>query len=100
MVGWDWIDIIDFVNCRTGYKLYSLNSVDKLEMIYESPCRDVTIVERLFSSSLIGQQQRFGLGVFCGRRSRSRHLRVSTAPEDVFFKTLDNISEIILKTVF
>jgi hypothetical protein len=40
--------------CRTGYKLYSLNSVDKLDMIYESPCRDVTIVERLFSSSLIG----------------------------------------------
>jgi autophagy-related protein 18 len=39
---------------RTGYKLYSLNSVDKLDMIYESPCRDVTIVERLFSSSLIG----------------------------------------------
>ncbi len=40
---------------RTGYKLYSLNSVDKLDMIYESPCRDVTIVERLFSSSLIGK---------------------------------------------
>jgi len=38
---------------RTGYKLFSLNSVDKLDLIYESPCRDVTIVERLFSSSLI-----------------------------------------------
>jgi autophagy-related protein 18 len=38
---------------RTGYKLFSLNSIEKLDLIYESPCRDVTIVERLFSSSLI-----------------------------------------------
>lgn len=44
------------IGTKTGYKLYSLNSVDsrlQLKMIYESPCRDVTIVERLFSSSLI-----------------------------------------------
>jgi len=41
------------IGTRTGYKLFSLNSVDKLNLIYESPCRDVTIVERLFSSSLI-----------------------------------------------
>jgi len=41
------------IGTRTGYKLFSLNSVDKLDLIYESPCRDVTIVERLFSSSLI-----------------------------------------------
>merc|ERR1712130_826326 len=32
---------------------FSLNSVDKLDLIYESACRDVTIVERLFSSSLL-----------------------------------------------
>lgn len=41
------------IGTRTGYKLLSLNSVDKLELIYESACRDVTIVERLFSSSLL-----------------------------------------------
>jgi len=41
------------IGTKTGYKLFSLNSVDKLELIYESPCRDVTIVERLFSSSLL-----------------------------------------------
>lgn len=41
------------IGTRTGYKLFSLNSVDKLDLIYESACRDVTIVERLFSSSLI-----------------------------------------------
>jgi len=41
------------IGTRTGYKLFSLNSVDKLDLIYESPCRDVSIVERLFSSSLI-----------------------------------------------
>jgi len=41
------------IGARTGYKLFSLNSIDKLDLIYESPCRDVTIVERLFSSSLI-----------------------------------------------
>jgi len=41
------------IGTRTGYKLLSLSSVDKLELIYESACRDVTIVERLFSSSLL-----------------------------------------------
>jgi len=41
------------IGTKTGYKLFSLNSVDKLELIYESACRDVTIVERLFSSSLL-----------------------------------------------
>ena len=41
------------IGTKTGYKLFSLNSVDKLDLIYESACRDVTIVERLFSSSLI-----------------------------------------------
>jgi len=38
---------------RTGYKLYSLSSVDKLESIYESESEDICIVERLFSSSLV-----------------------------------------------
>jgi len=41
------------IGTKTGYKLYSLNCVDKLDIIYESACRDVTIVERLFSSSLL-----------------------------------------------
>jgi len=41
------------IGTKTGYKLFSLNSVDKLDLIYESACRDVTIVERLFSSSLL-----------------------------------------------
>jgi len=41
------------IGTKTGYKLFSLNSVDKLELIYESACRDVIIVERLFSSSLL-----------------------------------------------
>merc|ERR1719195_1373494 len=41
------------IGTKTGYKLFSLSSVDKLDLIYESACRDVTIVERLFSSSLL-----------------------------------------------
>ena len=27
------------IGTKTGYKLYSLNSVDKLDIIYESACR-------------------------------------------------------------
>jgi autophagy-related protein 18 len=41
------------IGTRTGYKLFSMSSLDKLELIYESACRDVIIVERLFSSSLL-----------------------------------------------
>lgn len=41
------------VGTKSGYKLYSLTSVDKLELIYECACKDVIIVERLFSSSLL-----------------------------------------------
>jgi len=41
------------IGTKTGYKLFSLNSLEKLDIIYESACRDVTIVERLFSSSLL-----------------------------------------------
>uniref|UniRef100_A0A674AVP7 WD repeat domain, phosphoinositide interacting 1 n=1 Tax=Salmo trutta TaxID=8032 RepID=A0A674AVP7_SALTR len=37
----------------TGYKLFSVTSVDKLDCIYESETPDVYIVERLFSSSLV-----------------------------------------------
>uniref|UniRef100_A0AAZ3QQI1 WD repeat domain phosphoinositide-interacting protein 1 n=1 Tax=Oncorhynchus tshawytscha TaxID=74940 RepID=A0AAZ3QQI1_ONCTS len=38
---------------KTGYKLFSVTSVDKLDCIYESETPDVYIVERLFSSSLV-----------------------------------------------
>ncbi|XP_054615091.1 WD repeat domain phosphoinositide-interacting protein 1-like isoform X2 [Dunckerocampus dactyliophorus] len=38
---------------KTGYKLFSLTVVDKLDCIHESEICDVYIVERLFSSSLV-----------------------------------------------
>ncbi|XP_019714156.1 WD repeat domain phosphoinositide-interacting protein 1-like isoform X2 [Hippocampus comes] len=38
---------------KTGYKLFSLTTVDKLDCIHESEASDVYIVERLFSSSLV-----------------------------------------------
>ncbi|XP_061567555.1 WD repeat domain phosphoinositide-interacting protein 1 isoform X2 [Cololabis saira] len=38
---------------RTGYKLFSLTTVEKLDCIHESEVPDVYIVERLFSSSLV-----------------------------------------------
>ncbi|XP_008288447.1 WD repeat domain phosphoinositide-interacting protein 1-like isoform X2 [Stegastes partitus] len=38
---------------RTGYKLFSLTTVEKLDCIHESETPDVYIVERLFSSSLV-----------------------------------------------
>lgn len=41
------------VGTRTGYKLFSLSSVDKLEQIYDNESEDICIVERLFSSSLV-----------------------------------------------
>eukprot|EP00063_Salmo_salar_P064567 XP_014039402.1 PREDICTED: WD repeat domain phosphoinositide-interacting protein 1-like [Salmo salar] len=41
------------VGTKTGYKLFSVTSVDKLDCIYESETPDVYIVERLFSSSLV-----------------------------------------------
>ncbi|KAK3734534.1 hypothetical protein QZH41_010385 [Actinostola sp. cb2023] len=42
------------VGTKTGYKLYSLGSVEKLEEIYEyGDTEDICIVERLFSSSLV-----------------------------------------------
>ncbi|KAK1877557.1 WD repeat domain phosphoinositide-interacting protein 2 [Dissostichus eleginoides] len=42
------------VGTKSGYKFFSLSSVDKLEQIYECPdTEDVCIVERLFSSSLV-----------------------------------------------
>uniref|UniRef100_A0A8D0A3U5 WD repeat domain, phosphoinositide interacting 1 n=1 Tax=Sander lucioperca TaxID=283035 RepID=A0A8D0A3U5_SANLU len=38
---------------ETGYKLFSLTMVEKLDCIHESETPDVYIVERLFSSSLV-----------------------------------------------
>ncbi|KAK4321095.1 hypothetical protein Pmani_008079 [Petrolisthes manimaculis] len=41
------------VGTKTGYKLFSLTSVDKVEHICENVNEDTCIVERLFSSSLV-----------------------------------------------
>lgn len=42
------------VGSKAGYKLFSLNSVEKLEEIYDyAETEDICIVERLFSSSLV-----------------------------------------------
>ncbi|GFG29084.1 hypothetical protein Cfor_00254 [Coptotermes formosanus] len=41
------------VGTKSGYRLYSLSSVDNLEQIYENGSEDICIVERLFSSSLV-----------------------------------------------
>ncbi|KDR16597.1 WD repeat domain phosphoinositide-interacting protein 2 isoform X2 [Zootermopsis nevadensis] len=41
------------VGTKTGYRLFSLSSVDNLESIYENVSEDICIVERLFSSSLV-----------------------------------------------
>ncbi|KAJ8980447.1 hypothetical protein NQ317_001620 [Molorchus minor] len=41
------------VGCKTGYRLYSLSSVDTLEQIYSNGTEDSCVVERLFSSSLV-----------------------------------------------
>jgi len=41
------------VGSRLGYKLFSLNTVERLEEIHDYDKGDVCIVERLFSSSLV-----------------------------------------------
>lgn len=42
------------VGNRAGYQLYSLNSIDStLEEIYSNNSEEISIVERLFSSSLV-----------------------------------------------
>ncbi|KAG7506021.1 WD repeat domain phosphoinositide-interacting 1-like isoform X2 [Solea senegalensis] len=41
------------VGTKTGYKLFSLTMVEKLDCVHESESPDVYIVERLFSSSLV-----------------------------------------------
>lgn len=42
------------VGTRNGFSLYSLNSIDSsLEEIYSSSGEEISIVERLFSSSLV-----------------------------------------------
>uniref|UniRef100_A0A3Q3Q7F5 WD repeat domain, phosphoinositide interacting 1 n=1 Tax=Monopterus albus TaxID=43700 RepID=A0A3Q3Q7F5_MONAL len=61
-----WIYLIVFCVCvcfycsslsvgtKTGYRLFSVTAVDKLDCIHEGvECPDVYIVERLFSSSLV-----------------------------------------------
>uniref|UniRef100_A0A8C7ZAY6 WD repeat domain, phosphoinositide interacting 1 n=1 Tax=Oryzias sinensis TaxID=183150 RepID=A0A8C7ZAY6_9TELE len=42
------------VGTKTGYRLFSVTAVDKLDCIHEgAECPDIYIVERLFSSSLV-----------------------------------------------
>jgi len=41
------------VGTKSGYRLFSLNSVDKLDQVYDTEGEDICIVERLFSSSLV-----------------------------------------------
>ncbi|XP_061086240.1 WD repeat domain phosphoinositide-interacting protein 1-like isoform X2 [Conger conger] len=41
------------VGTKTGYRLFSVTLVDRLDCIHESETPDVYIVERLFSSSLV-----------------------------------------------
>ncbi|KAK0173621.1 hypothetical protein PV328_006790 [Microctonus aethiopoides] len=41
------------VGSKAGYRIFSVNSIDFLENIYENDTDDICIVERLFSSSLI-----------------------------------------------
>ncbi|RZF46691.1 hypothetical protein LSTR_LSTR002554 [Laodelphax striatellus] len=41
------------VGSKSGYRLFSLLSVDSLVQIYENETEDISIVERLFSSSLV-----------------------------------------------
>ncbi|XP_056153084.1 WD repeat domain phosphoinositide-interacting protein 1-like isoform X2 [Lampris incognitus] len=42
------------VGTKTGYRLFSVTSVDKMDCIHEGvECSDIYIVERLFSSSLV-----------------------------------------------
>ncbi|XP_008196483.1 WD repeat domain phosphoinositide-interacting protein 2 isoform X2 [Tribolium castaneum] len=38
---------------KSGYRLYSLNNVDDLELIYSNDVEETYMVERLFSSSLV-----------------------------------------------
>ncbi|XP_046661044.1 WD repeat domain phosphoinositide-interacting protein 2 isoform X2 [Homalodisca vitripennis] len=41
------------VGTKTGFRIYSLNSIDTLDTLYEDDTEDTCIVERLFSSSLV-----------------------------------------------
>ncbi|EEC06124.1 WD-repeat protein, putative, partial [Ixodes scapularis] len=41
------------VGTATGYKLFSLSNIDRLEQIYENETEGTCLVERLFSSSLV-----------------------------------------------
>ncbi|XP_052825582.1 WD repeat domain phosphoinositide-interacting protein 2 isoform X1 [Octopus bimaculoides] len=41
------------IGTKTGYRLFSLAQIDRLDQIYEHVNEDICIVERLFSSSLV-----------------------------------------------
>ncbi|GBM72864.1 WD repeat domain phosphoinositide-interacting protein 2 [Araneus ventricosus] len=41
------------VGTKKGYKLYSFNHLDELEVIHTNEVEDIRIIERLFSSSLV-----------------------------------------------
>ncbi|KFM72632.1 WD repeat domain phosphoinositide-interacting protein 2, partial [Stegodyphus mimosarum] len=41
------------IGSKKGFKLYSFNKVDELEIIHENTADDIRIIERLFSSSLV-----------------------------------------------
>ena len=86
----------------SGYKLFSLTSVDKLEPIYSwsnqgSPdgkdggvasSSSVIIVERLFSSSLLGLVN----------QAEPRKLRVSSRLPDWFFSSQSNLPRLVSAT--
>ncbi|XP_054016622.1 WD repeat domain phosphoinositide-interacting protein 2 isoform X1 [Hylaeus anthracinus] len=61
------------VGSKAGYKLYSLNSVDYLENIYENDTEDIRIIERLFSSSLVAM-----VSLSSPRKLRVCHFRKGT----------------------
>ncbi|GIY17606.1 WD repeat domain phosphoinositide-interacting protein 2 [Caerostris extrusa] len=41
------------VGTKKGFKLYSFNNLDELEIIHQNDTEDIRIIERLFSSSLV-----------------------------------------------
>ncbi|XP_040032666.2 WD repeat domain phosphoinositide-interacting protein 1 isoform X2 [Gasterosteus aculeatus] len=61
------------VGTKTGYRLFSVTAVDKLDCIHEGESPDVYIVERLFSSSLV-----VVVGVSMPRRMNVYHFKKGT----------------------
>ena len=41
------------VGTTDGFKIYTINTPDKIECIYENDGEEVAIAERLFSSSIV-----------------------------------------------